>query len=65
MRAPMRAIRYGSWKIYRRNGSSEWDLYDLSTDIGETSNRAAANPNVVQELESSFTTWMTAARDDQ
>ena len=55
------AIRWKNWKLYRRNGSSPWELYDLSHDAGETSNRAAAHPDVVQQLEREHARWMAEA----
>ena len=55
------AIRAGKWKMYRRNGRSPWELYDLSNDIGETATRAAANPEVIQRLEQEHARWKTNA----
>jgi arylsulfatase A-like enzyme len=43
------ALRKGHWKfIPRPNGKPE--LYDLSTDLGETKNLAAEKPDVVKEM---------------
>jgi arylsulfatase len=46
-----RAIRVGDWKLVAAKGDL-WELYDLSTDRGETHNLAAAHPDKVRELES-------------
>ncbi|HUX58304.1 MAG TPA: arylsulfatase [Bacteroidales bacterium] len=49
------AVRMGNWKAVRLNidktpqGTTE--LYDLSTDIGETNNVASSNPEVVKKIE--------------
>ena len=45
------AVRLDNWKGYRTNqyNDSVW-LFDLSTDIGETENVAAANPGVVAQI---------------
>ena len=56
------AIREGKWKLVAGNGSGgreaprgkpfekPYQLYDMSTDIGETNDVAAANPQVVKRL---------------
>ena len=49
-----RAVRKGSWKGVKL-GTDPLQLYDLSTDIGETSNVAGANPAVVADLEQIMT----------
>lgn len=48
------AIRMGNFKAVRRNVSrknqpSEWELYDLSKDIGEKKNIAGKFPKIVQK----------------
>ena len=55
------AIRSGKWKMYRRNGRSPWELYDLSNDIGETATRAAANWEVIHRLEEEHARWKSNA----
>ncbi|ROV94221.1 hypothetical protein VSDG_05686 [Cytospora chrysosperma] len=47
-----RAIRRGRWKAVFEPapGAEEWELYDLSTDLGEVHNLAAEEPKVLQEL---------------
>lgn len=42
-------IRYGKWKGVKRNHKLE--LYDLSTDIGETNNVADIHPDIVKKIE--------------
>jgi len=49
------AIRMGKWKAVKLNidkpDKTVTELYDLSTDNGETSNVAEANPEIVKKLE--------------
>lgn len=49
------AVRDGDWKlVVRRRGSNQTglpELYDLGRDLGETTNLAAAHPDVVQRLQ--------------
>ncbi len=48
-----RGIRKGKWKAeWMENpyGTNEWELYDLSTDIGQQNNLATTNPKILTEL---------------
>jgi arylsulfatase len=48
-----RAIRRGSWKaVWLRTpeGSGGWQLYDLASDPGETSDRATDDPAILESL---------------
>jgi arylsulfatase len=48
------AVRMGDWKGIRRNmfdGNLDMELYDLSSDIGETIDVASENPDVVAKME--------------
>jgi arylsulfatase A-like enzyme len=39
------------WKAYRKGGDAgEWELYDLSQDVSETTNLAAKQPAVLTEM---------------
>lgn len=44
------AVRQGDWRAVKPARATGWELYDLSTDPGETRNLAAANPAVVAKL---------------
>lgn len=44
------AIRAGQWKGVRHGLQGALELYDLATDIAESNNVAAANPDVVARL---------------
>jgi arylsulfatase A-like enzyme len=53
------ALRHGDWKLVRmgrklNRGQAQWELYDLSKDISETTNLAETNPERVSEL---LTIW--------
>ncbi|HYV34472.1 MAG TPA: sulfatase-like hydrolase/transferase, partial [Gemmataceae bacterium] len=48
------AMRMGEWKAVRDKVNGPLELYDLSKDLGEEKNVAAANPAVIQQLEKLF-----------
>jgi arylsulfatase A-like enzyme len=50
-----RAIRVGDLKLVAAGENAPWELYDLSTDRGETKNLAAAQPEKVRELGARWT----------
>ena len=50
------AVRAGSWKLVR-HGKQPDELYDLSKDIAEARNLAAAQPEVVARLSAELTGW--------
>jgi arylsulfatase A-like enzyme len=55
-RGPDGAIRQGSWKLLIGPGKDR-QLYDLASDPGETTNRAAQHGERVAALESAWNTW--------
>jgi len=49
-RGSAQAVRFGKWKAVRKPMlTGDIELYDLETDIGETNNVAAQNPDVVAQ----------------
>ena len=56
----MQAHRDGKWKIVRNDVSKGWELYDLEADVSESSNLAAAHPEVVERMAA----WVAANRVD-
>ena len=44
------AVRMESWKAIRPRPNVEWELYDLSKDIEEKNNLAAAQPEVLAKM---------------
>ena len=53
-RGGRQALRQGKWKLVRydvgKEPQGDYELYDLSTDIGEDNNLAAEHPEVVERL---------------
>jgi arylsulfatase A-like enzyme len=48
---PPQAARMGDWKAVRPKPEGPVELYNLKTDIGETTNLAADNPKILERLE--------------
>ena len=44
-------MREGDWKVIYFYDRKKWELYDLSTDIGEENDLAAARPEVAREMD--------------
>jgi arylsulfatase len=67
------AVRQGRWKLVRAYGAvtedgnisetgpriGEWELYDTTSDPGETTNLAAQHPERVKSMTRLFETWTT------
>lgn len=49
------AVRMGTWKGVRNGQNAPIELYDLSNDPSETTDIAAANPDVVKQIEDYMT----------
>lgn len=54
------AIRVGDWKLLHRAEKDD-ELYNLATDLGETKNLAAEQPEKVKELRAKFAALMKDA----
>ena len=50
------AARRGAWKLLT-GASKPMELYDLSQDIGETTNLAPDHPHLVDELQAAWKAW--------
>ncbi|MGE3316548.1 MAG: sulfatase [Planctomycetaceae bacterium] len=50
------AVRKGNWKYVRRTEEGE-QLYDLNSDIGETTNLASSKPEILDELKKTYASW--------
>ena len=48
-------VRKGDWKLVKNGIGGGFELYNLSTDIGESTNVAGSNPAVVAELQRDLT----------
>lgn len=57
------AARMGRWKAIRSGIHGPLELYDLTSDIGETRNVAAAHPDVVQRIEKKLATSRNDSRE--
>ena len=57
---PYSAIRAGTWRLIHFYEDGRNELYDLATDIGETENLAAGQPERVAELKQKLDTWLAA-----
>jgi arylsulfatase A-like enzyme len=59
---PQKAIRQGRWKLvdwrdFTAKQQSGWQLFDLTKDIGESTDLAATHPEVVRELSQAWERW--------
>ncbi|MGV3659837.1 MAG: sulfatase [Prosthecobacter sp.] len=59
---PQKGLRQGNWKLvdwrdHDTKTQSGWQLYDLSQDIGEQNNLAAAQPEKLAELTKAWDAW--------
>jgi arylsulfatase A-like enzyme len=61
--APQQAVRRGDWKMYRRAPDRPVELYNLASDIGETTNVASAHPEIAASLKRLLTTARTESPD--
>ena len=55
--APGAAIRRGDWKLIHWFENDRLELYNLRTDIGETTNLAEKEPQLVQSLSAELQVW--------
>jgi len=46
----MQAVRLDHWKVVRHRSDEPFELYDLTTDIGETDNIAAQHPEIIEKV---------------
>ena len=56
--SPFSSIRDGRWKLYYNYTDSSIELYDLATDIGETTDLAGQRPGVVHQLGNRLIAWL-------
>ena len=55
---PAAAVRERDWKLIRFFGGGREELYNLSSDMGETNDRTAAEPAIARRLSSALTAWL-------
>ncbi len=44
------AVRSGKWKAVKNSVEGDWELYDLSTDLGENNDLVQDNPEILADL---------------
>jgi arylsulfatase A-like enzyme len=54
---PDLAVRSGKWKLLCEYDGSNAELYDLSTDLGESKDLAGTQPEIRQQLVEQVTSW--------
>ena len=52
------------YKLISKNDGASFELYDLLADESETTNIAAANPEIVSRMTEEFQAWQTAVNND-
>jgi hypothetical protein len=50
-------VREGRYKLLRNSKSEQPQLFDLETDLGETRDLAAEQPDVARRLSAAFEAW--------
>ncbi|WP_339749912.1 sulfatase-like hydrolase/transferase [uncultured Rubinisphaera sp.] len=51
------ALRMGQWKIIRQAPDQPWQLFDLTTDLAESKDRASVHPEIVERLDAELRRW--------
>ncbi len=57
------AVRAGNWKLANSAPGKPWELFDLATDPGETTDLSARHPARVTELSDRFAKWQSRVGD--
>jgi len=55
------AVRRGRYKLLREGDDQPWVLYDLATDLAESTDRSRDLPEVAAEIEQQFERWHAGA----
>ncbi len=58
--SPVSAVRSGNWKFIEYFEDDRTELYDLSSDVRETSNLVGERPDVAKRLQSELAAWRTS-----
>ena len=56
------AVRKENWKAVKPNRNSDWELYDLKTDISEAKNIASEHPELVAKIDAYAKSSRTPAK---
>jgi hypothetical protein len=54
---PASAIREGKWKLVEQYEDNSVELFDLSSDLGETKNVATEQASIAEDLKKKLTAW--------
>jgi arylsulfatase A len=57
---PASAMRKGKWKFIRHYETETEELFDLETDLGETTNRIAQHSEVASSMRQQLDQWLTS-----
>lgn len=57
---PVSVVQAGNWKLHEFLEDGRLELYDLATDLGETNNLAAAEPDRAAALRRRLAEWRTS-----
>jgi arylsulfatase A-like enzyme len=61
---PSSVIRQGRWKLIEHLETGKMELYDLSADIGETTDLASSQPDRAKDLAAKLAAWRDAVGAD-
>lgn len=56
---PVSAFRHGDWKLIEYYEDGRKELYNIKDDLSETTDLAAAKPEIVKDLEARLQAWRT------
>lgn len=56
---PVSAFRHGDWKLIEYYEDGRKELYNIKDDLSETTDLAAAKPEIVKDLEERLQAWRT------
>lgn len=58
VQGPGSIVRDGRWKLYYKYTDGSFELYDLKSDLGETTDLAAQKPGLVHRLGEELIAWL-------
>ena len=58
VQGPASSVRDGRWKLYYKYTDNSFELYDLVSDIGETTDLAAQKPGLLHQLGQQLLAWL-------
>ncbi len=59
------SLRKGDYKILKTKPNEPWKLFDLKDDVGESTDIAAAHPQMVTALSGQFDEWLARTTEDR